>query len=326
MSDIVLQTINLTKRFGTFIAVDRLNLEVRAGEVFGFLGPNGAGKTTSINMMVGLLKPDDGEVRLHGQSLHVQRAARARVGVCPQNIVVWSTLTCLEQLEFIGEMYDVPRAESRRRGLVLLEALGLAEKRNQLARTLSGGMQRRLNLLMALVHEPDLLVLDEPEAGLDPQSRVLVREYIKTLARRKTIILTTHNMDEAERLADRVAIIDHGRIIAIDTPKNLKDSLGGDLVTIGSPDPAAVAGALNEPWVVRVETHNDNVVVSLKNADQYVSTMVTLLNTRHIPITSIAIHKPTLEDVFLSFTGKTIREQEADTKEQMRTYQRMMRR
>ena len=126
-------------------------------------------------------------------------------------------------------------------------------------------------------------------------------------------------------VVNRVAIIDHGRIIAIDTPENLKDGLGGDLVTIRSPEPAAAAEALKEPWVVRVETHNDEVTVSLKNADQFVSTIVTLLNKRQVPITSIAIHKPTLEDVFLSFTGKTIREQEADHKETMRTYQRMMR-
>jgi ABC-2 type transport system ATP-binding protein len=132
-------------------------------------------------------------------------------------------------------------------------------------------------------------------------------------------------MDEADRLCNRVAIIDHGRIIAIDTPEHLKDGLGGDLVTITSPDPAGVVAALKEPWVVRVETHNDEVTVSLKNADQFVSTIVTLLNSRQVPITSIAIHKPTLEDVFLSFTGKTIREQEADHKETMRTYQRMMR-
>jgi len=132
-------------------------------------------------------------------------------------------------------------------------------------------------------------------------------------------------MEEADRLCNRIAIIDHGRIIAIDTPQNLKDGLGGDLVTIRSPDPKAVAEALREPWVVRVETHNDEVTVSLKNADQFVSTIVTLLNSKQAPIASIAIHKPTLEDVFLSFTGKTIREQEADQKETMRMHQKMMR-
>ena len=188
-------------------------------------------------------------------------------------------------------------------------------------------MRRRLEIARGLLHHPSVLFLDEPTLGLDPQTRNHLWNYIATLAKEKgiTIILTTHYMDEADRLCNRIAIIDHGRIIAIDTPKNLKDGLGGDLVTIRSPDPAAVVAALSEPWVIRAETHNDDVVVSLKNADQYVSTIVTLLNKQQVPITSISIHKPTLEDVFLSFTGKTIREQEADTKEIMRMQQKMMR-
>jgi len=203
----------------------------------------------------------------------------------------------------------------------------LTDRKNDIVKTFSGGMRRRLEIARGLLHHPAVLFLDEPTLGLDPQTRNHLWTYIATLAKEKgiTIILTTHYMDEADRLCDRIAIIDHGKIIAIDTPGNLKDGLGGDLVTIRSPDPAGVATSLREPWVVRTETHNEDVVVSLKNADQYVSTIVTLLNERKVPITSIAVHKPTLEDVFLSFTGKTIREQEADTKEQMRNYQKMMR-
>jgi ABC-2 type transport system ATP-binding protein len=188
-------------------------------------------------------------------------------------------------------------------------------------------MRRRLEIARGLLHHPAVLFLDEPTLGLDPQTRNHLWQYIDALAKEKgiTIILTTHYMEEADRLCNRVAIIDHGRIIAIGTPEHLKDGLGGDLVTIRSPDPAGVAGALQEPWIVKLETHNDEVVVSLKNADQFVSTIVTLLNRQQVPITSIGIHKPTLEDVFLSFTGKTIREQEADHKETMRSYQKMMR-
>jgi ABC-type multidrug transport system ATPase subunit len=206
---------------GTITAVDDLTLDVFEGEVLGFLGPNGAGKTTAINMMCGLLRPDAGEVLLHGAPLGADPDARARVGLCPQDIVLWDRLTCIEQLQFIGEMYDVRPSESRRRGERLLAELGLEKHGGKQARALSGGMKRRLNIAMALVHDPEIVVLDEPEAGLDPQSRVLVREYIRGLARTRTIILTTHNMDEAQRICDRVGIVDQGRMIALDSPAGL---------------------------------------------------------------------------------------------------------
>ena len=234
MTTTVLQTEHLTKRYGPLTAVDDLSLEVHEGEVFGFLGPNGAGKTTSISMMCGLLKPDAGRVLIHGQLVHGGAPeVRARVGVCPQETVLWEKLTALEQLEFVGTLYGVTPRTARQRGGVLLETLGLSAKSNELAGKLSGGMKRRLNLALALIHDPQILVLDEPEAGLDPQSRVLVREFIRSLARKKTVILTTHNMDEAERLADRVAIIDHGRLLVVDTPDELKRTVGeGDVLEV----------------------------------------------------------------------------------------------
>ena len=245
MGNIVLRTRGLTKSYGSLVAVADLNLEVYEGEVFGLLGPNGAGKTTSINMMCGLLKPDSGEVIIRDRRIHQDAQMRHRVGVCPQNIVLWSTLTCIEQLVFMGEMYDIPRRIARQRGVVLLETMGLSDKRDKLAKTLSGGMQRRLNLIMALVHDPDILVLDEPEAGLDPQSRVLVREYIQSLARVKTVILTTHNIDEADRVADRIAIIDHGKLLTIDTPEALKSQVGaGDVLEIELDGAQAIDTAL----------------------------------------------------------------------------------
>src|SRR5512143_3734955 len=230
----VIEARDLTKRYGALTAVDHLSLEVLEGEVFGLLGPNGAGKTTSINMICGLLKPDAGQVIIHGKVItNGDASIRARVGVCPQNIVLWGQLTCLEQMQFIGEMYGMRGKTARERSRELLQDLDLGEKEDKLARTLSGGMQRRLNLALALVHDPQILVLDEPEAGLDPQSRVLVREFIKSMAHRKTIILTTHNMDEAERMADRVAIIDHGELLVMDTPEALKRRAGeGDVLEI----------------------------------------------------------------------------------------------
>ena len=228
MSEFALKTEGLTKRYGDLLAVNGLSLEVRVGEVFGLLGPNGAGKTTSISMMCGLLKPDSGRTLVHGQPIEAGTPeVRARVGVCPQEIVVWRDLTCLEQLVFAAQMYDIDRQVARERALRLLEELGLSDRAGSLARTLSGGMQRRLNVALALVHDPEIVVLDEPGAGLDPQSRVLVREYIQSLARHKTVILTTHNMDEAERLADRVAIVDRGSLLTVDTPAALISGVDG---------------------------------------------------------------------------------------------------
>jgi ABC-2 type transport system ATP-binding protein len=249
MTEMILRTEHLTKHYGSLTAVDDLTLEVYEGEVFGFLGPNGAGKTTSINMMCGLLKPDAGRVTIRGVTVTGgDTDVRARVGVCPQEIVLWERLTCLEQLQFIGQMYGLTGQKARQRGEQLLEELDLVAKRDSQARTLSGGLQRRLNLAMALVHDPEIVVLDEPEAGLDPQSRVKVREYIQSLARAKTVILTTHNMDEADRVADRVAIIDHGQLLVLDTPAALKARVGeGDVVEIG------LGGALDEEAAGRVE-------------------------------------------------------------------------
>src|SRR5690554_2539185 len=264
---VVLRTEELVKRYGPVLAVDGLSLAVCEGEVFGLLGPNGAGKTTTIKIICGLLKADAGDVFIYGRSLRDSAGAvLEQVGVCPQQIVLWKNLTCLEQLVFIGQTYGLAARAARARGIHLLDEIGLGEKRDALAKTLSGGMQRRLNLIMALVHDPDLLVLDEPEAGLDPQGRILVREYIRTLARDKTIILTTHNMDEAERLADRVAIIDHGRLLALDTPDALKRQVGeGDVleITLGSEDratldrrlPQAVAALSQLVWHVVSADH-----------------------------------------------------------------------
>jgi ABC-2 type transport system ATP-binding protein len=214
--------------------VDGLSLEVAVGEVFGLLGPNGAGKTTTINMACGLLRPDAGEILVRGESLaRVQAEHRRWLGLCPQSIVLWERLTCLEQLELLGRLHGITVQVVRGRALELLERLGLSDKARCQARTLSGGMQRRLNLAMALIHDPAMVVLDEPEAGLDPQSRVLVREYVRSLAHDKTILLTTHNMDEAERMADRIAVIDQGRLLTIGTPKELLVRYGKD----GQPAP-----------------------------------------------------------------------------------------
>ena len=311
MSTAILQARELTKHYGALTAVQDLSLEVYAGEVFGLLGPNGAGKTTSINMLCGLLKPDSGQVRIHDKTITDGEAEiRSRVGVCPQNIVLWSLLTCLEQLQFIGEMYGLQRMTARQRGEDLLKELDLSDKKDQLARTLSGGMQRRLNLAMALVHDPEILVLDEPEAGLDPQSRVMVREYVKALARRKTIILTTHNMDEAERMADRVAIIDHGKLLAVDTPEALKRTVGnGDVLEIElNENGLEQAVAVLTPIVPDVSTINHRLVIRSRGMVKLLPVILDALQGVSVDLGEVRLRANSLEDVFLSLTGRRLRE------------------
>jgi ABC-2 type transport system ATP-binding protein len=307
----VLQARSLTKCYGALIAVNDLSLEVYEGEVFGLLGPNGAGKTTSINMICGLLKPDSGQVTIRGRIITDGDASvRTRVGVCPQNIVLWGQLTCLEQMQFIGEMYGMRGRTARARGERLLKDLDLSEKRDKLARTLSGGMQRRLNLAMALVHDPEILVLDEPEAGLDPQSRVLVREYIKSLARQKTIILTTHNMDEADRMADRLAIIDHGKLLIVDTPEALKRTVGeGDVLEIdfdGDTMQSAL-GALDS-LALQVSTTNHTLVIRARGVVEHLPVILEALHGVNAHPAEVRLRANTLEDVFISLTGRRLRE------------------
>jgi ABC-2 type transport system ATP-binding protein len=228
-----LTLVDITKRYGGLVAVDSLSLEVKPGEVLGLLGPNGAGKTTTIGVICGLVAADSGRVVLDGAELggsrgKAGRALRRAIGYCPQSLVVWDRLGCLEQLVFVARLHGASRADAARAGRDLLAALGLEDKARAQARKLSGGMQRRLNLALALVHGPRLVVLDEAEAGLDPQSRALVRDYIRGLAGERTILVTTHDMDEAERIADRIAIVDRGKLLELDSPAALLARYGED--------------------------------------------------------------------------------------------------
>ena len=316
MQTTVLQTENLTKRYGSLTAVRDLSLEIQRGEIFGLLGPNGAGKTTSINLMCGLLKPDAGRVYIHGKAVDGGDAEiRSRVGVCPQTTVLWGKLTPLEQLEFIGEMYGVGRKQARQRGQELLDIMGLTEKRNRLASTLSGGMQRRLNIILALVHDPDILVLDEPEAGLDPQSRVLVREYIRVWAnqRDRTVILTTHNMDEADRMAGRVAIMDHGELLVLDTPEALKRQVGeGDVLEIDLDGDQGLPPEKGLDAVIKLAPETTLVgrtlVIRAKGAVDLLTTVTETLRATGFQPGEIRLRENTLEDVFIALTGRRLRE------------------
>jgi ABC-2 type transport system ATP-binding protein len=308
----VLQTQGLTKYYGELVAVDDLCLDVHEGEVFGFLGPNGAGKTTSINMMCGLLKPDAGQVLLNGIPIDGgNRSLRTRVGMCPQHIVLWERLTCMEQLVYIGQMYGLSGSRARQQSDQLLDELDLKGKRNVQARKLSGGMKRRLNLALALVHDPEIIVLDEPEAGLDPQSRIKVREYIQSLARVKTVILTTHNMDEAERLAERVAIIDHGKLLVLDTPEALKSRLGeGDVIEM------QLKGDEFDIDTIKTALHGLGLQITLTasrltlralNAVNLLPSVMNNLSQAGIEPVEVKLRQNTLEDVFIQLTGRRLR-------------------
>ncbi len=307
----VIRITGLTKRFGDLVAVDALSLDIFQGEILGFLGPNGAGKSTSINMICGLTRADTGEISLFGSPAGPE--SRFRFGLCPQDIICWPKLTCLEQLVFMGEMYGMLRREAEKSALELLGALGLDSKRGALASTLSGGMKRRLNLCLALVHHPDVVILDEPEAGLDPQSRILVRDYIRQLRRQKTVILTTHNMDEADRLSDRVAIIDNGKLLLADTPENLKKTIGtGDILEVvpeaGEDGYLDRATACLKGISDHVTLSGERLLVVERNALDLIPRITSALQEGGIRISSVNIRTATLEDVFIQLTGRRLRE------------------
>lgn len=309
----VIETQNLTKKYNSFLAVDGLNLRIKKGEVFGFLGPNGAGKTTSIKMMVGLLKPTKGRVLIDGEE--IESVEKGKIGVCPQDLVIWDGLTCEENIALIGDMYEVPGNVLKEGIKQLLRDLILSDKTKTLASQLSGGMKRRLNLAMALIHDPEIVVLDEPSAGLDPQSRLVLWEYIHSLSKEKgkTIILTTHIMEEADRLSDRIAIMDHGKLLVLDTPESLKKKIGrGDVVEIQLSNPEmndkVVSLMRSMEGIEEVKEIKGKVNVSALDAVSKLPGMIRSIEEMGVSILDTSIRRNTLEDVFIHLTGRGLRE------------------
>lgn len=307
ISTCTLKAENLCKSFGDFKAVNNLSLDVFQGEVFGLLGPNGAGKTTSIKMLTGLLEADSGNILIGGMPA-TNGKSRFNTGLCPQELVLWNNLTCMEQLTFMASMYNVPYKIARKRASELLEKMGLEAKKNKLVKTLSGGMQRRMNILMALMHDPSILILDEPEAGLDPQSRVMVREFIASLASQKTIIFTTHNMDEADRICNRIGIIDHGKMLVVGSPESLKQQFGaGDKLEIN------ISGNIPSPSIfsdLAVEITILDQVIYFKSGAiiQKIPVILERIGSAGVTISGIRLSENTLEDVFISLTGRKLRD------------------
>jgi len=316
---------NLTKSFGNFVAVDNISFSIARGEIFGLLGPNGAGKTTTISMLSTIQKPTSGTAMVNGHDVVAQEDdVRKSIGIVFQDQSLDEELTAYENMDFHGRLYRISGEERRRRIGELLTLVGLEDRKDDLVKTYSGGMRRRLEIARGLLHEPKVLFLDEPTLGLDPQTRNHLWEYIARLNDEKgiTIILTTHYMEEADRLCDRIAIIDHGTIIVLDTAGNLKDSIGGDVITIASPDPDAIAGLLTAPWISSIERHDGSVTIHLQDADRHIPGIITAIHQSGIDITSLSVRKPTLEDVFLHYTGRMIREGGATSKEAMRMIHR----
>lgn len=313
MDNVIIEARDLTKDFGDFRAVEKLNLKINRGEVFGFLGPNGAGKTTSISMMVGLLRPSSGQVFIDGQE--VQNIEKGTIGICPQELVLWEHLTCKESLTLVGDMYEVPGDELKKRVNTLLDDLFLTEKANTVVTQLSGGMKRRLNLALALVHEPEIVVLDEPSEGLDPQSRRVLWNYIRSLRddEGKTVILTTHIMDEADRLSDRIAIIDHGKLLRLDTPSNLKKETGeGDVVEMKISDPDKNQEVINAikklEGIYSVVEVNDQINIRSLDAVSKLPRIMDELEHLGVRVVDLSVRQNTLEDVFINLTGTGLRE------------------
>ena len=315
MADVI-EVEGLSRRFGTLEAVKGVSFDVPAGEVFGFLGPNGAGKTTTINMLCTLLRPTGGTARVNGFDVARQRSdVRRSIGLVFQQTTLDESLTAEQNLRFHAYAYGVAAAEREARMRELLNMVGLWDRRAGSVRTFSGGMKRRLELARGLLHHPRVLFLDEPTLGLDPQTRQHIWEYLNALRAKEnlTIFLTTHYMDEAENCA-RIAVIDHGQIVAIDSPDGLKDALGGDLITLTSPDLAAAAREAREGFGVDAVEQDGQVRFHVRGGETFLPDFVRGFGQ---PLTSIGLRRPTLEDVFLHLTGHEIRDSELDAKDQM---------
>ena len=307
----IIQTTDLTKEYGEIKAVDHLSLEVEKGEVFGLLGPNGAGKTTTVGMLTTIVRPTAGTASVAGHSIiEAPGLVRRSIGIVFQELSLDTVLTGRENLEMSAQLYGVPRAVRKKRIDELLELVDLQSRANSLVRTYSGGMKRRLELVRGLLHHPAVLFLDEPTLGLDPQSREVIWKYIGEMSKAEetTIILTTHYMEEAEMMCDRIAIIDRGKAMKEGTPEALRASLGGDLVYLRSKslDVAAIR-ALS--FVKEVKVDADRATVTVEKASANLPELLRVVRN----IDCVEVHSPTLNDVFLAYTGRQIREDEGSS-------------
>ncbi len=314
----------LAKSFGDLEAVRGVDFEVAAGEVFGFLGPNGAGKTTTINMLCTLAKPSSGSARVAGHDVVRERDdVRRNIGLVFQDPTLDGYLTAQQNLELHAELYGVQSSLVAPRMRQVMEMVGLWDRKDSPVATFSGGMRRRLEIARGLMHSPRVLFLDEPTIGLDPQTRRSIWTYIRELKESEeiTIFMTTHYMDEAE-WCDRIAIMDHGQIVALDTPETLKAGVGTDRVTIHTEDDGAAITALQDRFGVRAAVSEGAVTFGVPGGEEFVPRLFAELG---VPIRAVSVSRPTLDDVFMSYTGSTIRDAEEDSsKHKNRVMMQMM--
>jgi ABC-2 type transport system ATP-binding protein len=321
-AEAVVEVRGLVKSYGKIEAVRGIDLSVRPGEVFGFLGPNGAGKSTTISILCTLIRPSGGQALVAG--LDVTRdpgAVRGRIGLVFQDPSLDDQLTARENLEFHAFLYNVPRAERRARIDGVLEMVELQERAGSQVRTFSGGMKRRLEIARGILHYPQVLFLDEPTLGLDPQTRSRIWAYLHELRRREgiTLFMTTHYMDEAE-FCDRIAIIDHGQIIAQGTPDELKARVGGDVITITTRETEAAVEQIRRTFEVEPIVDGRSIRVEVPDGASFVPRLVRELT---VPLDAVTLSRPSLDDVFLKLTGKAIRDQGAGEMDQMRNMMSM---
>ena len=315
--DAVIEATGLVKRYKDLEAVRGIDLEVRRGEIFGFLGPNGAGKSTTISILCTLLKPSAGTARVAGIDVVRDPArVRQRIGLVFQDPSLDDQLTGRENLEFHAFIYSVPQIERRKRIDEMLALLQLTDRARSQVRTYSGGMKRRLEIARGMLHQPQVLFLDEPTLGLDPQTRQSIWTHLNELRDKKgiTIFMTTHYMDEAE-FCDRIGIIDKGKIVALGTPDELKAMVGGDVVTITSSRPDEAAAEITKMLGPTPIRDNGSLRMEVPDAKVFVPRLVRELEA---PVDTVTLRRPSLDDVFLKLTGRAIREEEVGTRDQMR--------
>ena len=330
MSNDVIKAEGLTKVFNkSLVAVDHVDFSVKEGEIFGFLGPNGAGKTTTINMLITVLKPTEGRASVLGYDITKQaNEVRKVIGVVPQEYTADEDLTGYENIILCADLYGIPRDIAKKRALELLELVELTNFKDKRVETYSGGMRRRLELACGLVNRPKVLFLDEPTLGLDVQTRTATWSYIRRLKKEygMTLFMTTHYLEEADALCDRIAIIDHGKIIVTGTPSELKEGLGGDIITIGIKENADVTEIIRGVKNVKEVKNEDGVYRIKAEAGEVTAPLIIeALRKKGYTVTKLSLTEPTLDEVYLEYTGKAIRDTE-ESKEAFRAQRITLRR
>ena len=315
MSEDVIIVEELTKIFnGGLVAVDHVSFTVKRGENFGFLGPNGAGKTTTIKMLTTILKPTEGRALILGNDVAKQKSSvKNLIGMLPQEYTADEDLTGYQNILLCAALYGVPKDTSKKRALELLNLVELTAFKDKAVQTYSGGMRRRLELVCSLINSPKVLFLDEPTLGLDVQTRAATWNYLKTLKKEfgATLFLTTHYLEEADLLCDRVAIIDHGKIVTIGTPNDLKKGLGGDIITLSIQDDTDISGIIERiPRVKEVKRQDSTYRIKVEDGEETAPDIIEAVRTEGHKVVKLSLAKPTLDEVYMEFTGKSLREEE----------------